>query len=75
MDSEQQPPADESGSSSTVSHCLIDQIVVNFVPVVFGSAARSSRRDRSAIRSCLTHPSQIIRGDRVTHLVYDVAKG
>lgn len=39
---------------------LVDQIVVNLVPVVFSFM--------------LDNASQVVRGDRVTHLVYDVRK-
>jgi dihydrofolate reductase len=50
---------------------LIDQVVLNVVPVVFGSGrpffgAGEPRR--------LENPTTIVRGDRVTHLVYDVSR-
>lgn len=53
---------------------LIDQIVVNLVPVVFGSGRPFFAIGPLADPILLDNPSQIIRGDRVTHLVYDVAK-
>ncbi|WP_246632788.1 hypothetical protein [Pseudonocardia nigra] len=53
---------------------LIDQIVVNLVPVVFGSGRPFFAMGPPADPILLDNPSQIIRGDRVTHLVYDVAQ-
>jgi dihydrofolate reductase len=53
---------------------LIDQIVINQVPVVMGSG-----RPFFAIGSLieplrLENPSMVVRGDRVIHLVYDVSR-
>ncbi|GAA3788862.1 dihydrofolate reductase family protein [Streptomyces phyllanthi] len=53
---------------------LIDQVVVNLVPVVFGSGRRFFATGAPADPILLDNPSQVIRGDRVTHLVYDVVK-
>jgi dihydrofolate reductase len=56
---------------------LIDQIVVkvvvNVVPAVFGSGRPFFATGSLAAPILLDNPSQIIHGDRVTHLVYDVA--
>lgn len=54
---------------------LIDQVVVNLVPVVFGSGRPFFATGPLADPILLDNPSQVVRGDRVTHLVYDVAKG
>ncbi|WP_336205205.1 dihydrofolate reductase family protein [Nonomuraea sp. LPB2021202275-12-8] len=53
---------------------LIDQIVVNVVPVVFGSGRPFFATGPLGDPILLDNPSQVIRGDRVTHLVYDLAK-
>ncbi|WHM41047.1 dihydrofolate reductase [Streptomyces sp. BPTC-684] len=53
---------------------LIDQVVVNLVPVVFGTGRPFFATGALADPILLENPSQIVRGDRVTHLVYDVAK-
>jgi dihydrofolate reductase len=53
---------------------LIDQIVVNLVPVLFGSGRPFFATGPLGDPILLDNPSQIIRGDRVTHLVFDVAK-
>ncbi|MFD1545632.1 dihydrofolate reductase family protein [Nonomuraea guangzhouensis] len=53
---------------------LIDQIVVNVVPVVLGSGRPFFATGPLAAPILLDNPSQVVRGDRVTHLVYDVAK-
>ena len=52
---------------------LIDQVVVNLVPVVFGSGRPFFATGPLAGAIRLNDPSQIVRGDRVTHLVFDVA--
>ena len=52
---------------------LIDQVVVNLVPAVFGSGRPFFATGPLEDPILLDNPSQIIRGDRVTHLVYDVA--
>ena len=54
---------------------LIDQIVVNLVPTVFGSGRPFYATGALDSPILLGNPSQIVQGDRVTHLVYDVAKG
>jgi dihydrofolate reductase len=53
---------------------LIDQVVVNLVPVVFGSGRPFFATGPLADPVLLENPSQVIPGDRVTHLVYDVPK-
>jgi dihydrofolate reductase len=53
---------------------LIDQVVVNLVPVLLGSGRPFFARSRLSAPILFDNPSQVIRGDRVTHLVYDVAK-
>jgi dihydrofolate reductase len=53
---------------------LIDQVVVNLVPAVLGPGRPFFATGLPADPLLLDNPSQIIRGDRVTHLVYDVAK-
>ena len=52
---------------------LIDQVVVNLVPVVFGSGRPFFATGGLAEPLRLEDPSTIVRGDRVTHLVYDVS--
>jgi dihydrofolate reductase len=54
---------------------LIDQVVVNLVPVVFGSGRPFFATGALGDPILFDNPSQVVRGDRVTHLVYDVAKG
>jgi len=51
---------------------LIDQVVVNLVPVVFGSGRPFFATGPLAAPIELDNPSQVVRGDRVTHLVFDV---
>ena len=46
---------------------LIDEVVVNVAPVVFGSG-------RLTEPLLLENPTMIVRGDRVTHLVYGVSR-
>jgi dihydrofolate reductase len=53
---------------------LIDQVVVNVVPVVFGSGRPFFATGPLDEPILFENPSQIVQGDRVTHLVYDVAK-
>ena len=53
---------------------LIDQVVVNQVPVVFGSGRPFFATGRLAEPLLLENPTTIVRGDRVTHLVYDVSR-
>jgi dihydrofolate reductase len=53
---------------------LIDQVVVNLVPAVFGSSRPFFATGQLEEPILLDNPSQVVRGDRVTHLVFDVAK-
>jgi dihydrofolate reductase len=53
---------------------LIDQVVVNVVPVVFGSGRPFFATGGLAEPLRLENPTTIVRGDRVTHLVYDVSR-
>jgi dihydrofolate reductase len=53
---------------------LIDQVVVNQVPVIFGSGRPFFATGGLAEPLLLENPSTIVRGDRVTHLVYDVSR-
>jgi hypothetical protein len=53
---------------------LVDQVVVNLVPAVFGSG-RPFFATGPLLRPILfDNPAQVVLGERVTHLVYDVAK-
>ena len=51
---------------------LIDQVVVNLVPVVFGSGRPFFATGPLAEPLRLENPSAIVPGDRVTHLLYEV---
>ena len=53
---------------------LIDQVVVSQVPVVFGSGRPFFATGGLAEPLRLKDPSTIVRGDRVTHLLYDVSR-
>ena len=53
---------------------LIDQVVVNVVPVVFGSGRPFFATGALGEPLRLENPSAIVQGDRVTHLVYDVSR-
>jgi dihydrofolate reductase len=53
---------------------LIDQVVVNLVPVVFGSGRPFFATGALAEPLLLEDPTTIVPGDRVTHLVYDVSR-
>src|SRR6266540_3365940 len=53
---------------------LIDQVVVNLVPVVFGSGRPFLATGVLAEPLRLENPTTIVQGDRVTHLVYDVSR-
>jgi dihydrofolate reductase len=53
---------------------LIDQVVVNVVPTVFGSGRPFFATGPLAAPIMLGNPTQVVQGDRVTHLLYDVAK-
>jgi dihydrofolate reductase len=52
---------------------LIDQVIMNIVPVVFGSG-RPFFGATLAKPLRLENPTTIAQGDRVTHLVYDVSR-
>ena len=53
---------------------LIDQVVVNLVPVVFGSGRPFFATGGLAKPLMLEDPSAIVSGDRVTHLLFDVRR-
>jgi dihydrofolate reductase len=53
---------------------LIDRVVVNQVPVMFGSGRPFFATGGLAEPLRLEDPTTIVRGDRVTHLVYDVSR-
>jgi hypothetical protein len=52
---------------------LIDQVVVNLVPVIFGSGHPFFANGPLPDPILFDNPAKVVRGDRVTHLVYDVA--
>jgi hypothetical protein len=49
-------------------------VVVNQVPVVFGSGRPFFATGGLAEPLPLENPTTIVQGDRVTHLVYDVSR-
>jgi dihydrofolate reductase len=53
---------------------LIDEVVVNQVPVVFGSGRPFFATGGLAEPLLLENPTAIVPGDRVTHLVYPVRR-
>jgi dihydrofolate reductase len=53
---------------------LIDQVVVNQVPVIFGSGRPFFATGGVAEPPRFENPTTIARGDRVGHLVYDVSR-
>jgi dihydrofolate reductase len=53
---------------------LIDRVVVNQVPVVFGSGRPFFATGGLAEPLRLENPTTIVPGDRVTHLIYDVSR-
>lgn len=53
---------------------LIDQVVVNQVPFVFGSGRPFFATGELAKPLPFENPTTIVRGDRVTHLVYNVSR-
>jgi dihydrofolate reductase len=53
---------------------LIDQVVVNLIPVVFGSGRPFFATGALPEPLRLENPTMIVQGDRVTHLVYDVSR-
>ncbi len=53
---------------------LIDQIVVNQVPVVMGSGRPFFATGSLTEPLRLENPTTVVQGDRVVHLVYDVSR-
>ncbi len=53
---------------------LIDQIVMNVVPVVFGAGRPFFGAMGPGDEVVLGNPSRVAQGDRVTHLLYDVGR-
>jgi dihydrofolate reductase len=53
---------------------LIDQVVVNLVPVVFGSGRPFFATGALPEPLLFENPTAVVQGDRVTHLVYDVSR-
>jgi dihydrofolate reductase len=53
---------------------LIDQVVMNVVPVVFGGGRPFFGGVGPGETITLANPSLVAQGDRVTHLLYDVAR-
>jgi dihydrofolate reductase len=51
---------------------LIDQVVMNVVPVVFGAGRSFFGAVGPGEIVTLANPSRVVQGDRVTHLLYDV---
>lgn len=51
---------------------LIDQVVMNVVPVVFGAGRPFFGAMGPGEAVMLANPSRVVQGDRVTHLLYDV---
>jgi len=51
---------------------LIDQVVMNVVPVVFGTGRPFFGAMGEGDAVILANPSRVVRGDRVTHLLYEV---
>ena len=53
---------------------LIEKVVVNTVPVLFGSGRPFFATGALPEALSLANPTTIVEGDRVTHLVYDVRR-
>jgi dihydrofolate reductase len=53
---------------------LIDEVVVNVVPVVFGSGRRFFATGALGEPLPLKDPTKIVQGDGVTHLLFDVSR-
>lgn len=51
---------------------LIDQVIMNVVPVVFGSGRPFFGAMGPGETVVLANPSLVVQGDRVTHFLYDV---
>jgi hypothetical protein len=52
----------------------IDEVVISLVPTVFGSGRPFFNTGTLPAPILLENPSQVVQGDRVTHLVFDVRK-
>jgi dihydrofolate reductase len=52
---------------------LVDQVVLNVVPVVFGSGRPFFGAMGAGAVVALDNPARVVQGDRVTHLLYDVS--
>ena len=53
---------------------LIDEVVVNIVPAVFGSGRPFFATGALGEPLMLENPTRVVQGDRVIHLVYDVRR-
>ncbi|THV41810.1 hypothetical protein [Glycomyces buryatensis] len=53
---------------------LIDQVVMNVVPVVFGSGRPFFAAGGTHEPLMFGNPSKVVPGDGVTHFVYDVRR-
>lgn len=53
---------------------LIDQVVMNVVPVVFGGGRPFFGPPAPGDPISLGDPSQVVQGDQVTHMLYDVPR-
>jgi len=53
---------------------LVDQVVMNVVPVVFGSGRPFFGAVGAGDVVTLDNPARVVQGDRVTHLLYDVSR-
>jgi dihydrofolate reductase len=53
---------------------LVDQIVMNIVPTVFGSGRPFFGAMGPGDAVSLADPARVAQGDRVTHLLYDVSR-
>jgi dihydrofolate reductase len=54
---------------------LIDQVVMNVVPVVFGAGRPFFGAMDPGDAVILANPSRVVDGDRMMHLLYDVVSG
>ncbi|MFF2183764.1 dihydrofolate reductase family protein [Streptomyces sp. NPDC058155] len=53
---------------------LVDQVVMNVVPVVFGSGRPFFGERDTGAAVPLDNPARVVQGERVTHLLYDVSR-
>jgi dihydrofolate reductase len=53
---------------------LVDQVVLNVVPVVFGSGRPFFGAMGAGDVVPLDNPARVVQGDRVTHMLYDVSR-